>query len=61
MLEHVIVTVNDIIKIYFKSKWTSWHCHVKKNKLVHVLRSESQSGKCAIRAGLTYRLYRLKA
>jgi len=30
MLEHVIVTVNDMIRICFKSKWTSWHCHVKK-------------------------------
>jgi len=29
MLEHVIVTVNDMIRIFFKSKWTSMHCHVK--------------------------------
>jgi len=28
--EHVIVTVNDMIRIFFKSEWTSWHCHVKK-------------------------------
>jgi len=32
-----------------------------KNKLVLVLRSESQSGKCAITDGYTHRLYRLKA
>jgi len=31
LLEHVTVTVNDMIRIFFKSKWTSWHCHVKKN------------------------------
>jgi len=30
LLEHVVVTVNDMISIFFKSKCTSWHCHVKK-------------------------------
>ena len=29
--ECVIVTVNDMIRIFYKSKWTSWHSHVKKN------------------------------
>jgi len=29
LLESVIVTVNDMIRIFFKFKWTSWHCHVK--------------------------------
>ena len=28
--------VNHMIRIFLKSKWTSWHCHVKKT-LVHVL------------------------
>jgi len=26
LVECVIVTVNDMIRIFFKSKWTSWHC-----------------------------------
>jgi len=29
LLECVIVTENGMIKIFFKFKWTSWHCHVK--------------------------------
>jgi len=30
LLEHVVVTLNVMISTFFKSKWTSWHCHVKK-------------------------------
>ena len=36
-LECAVSTVNDMKSIFCKSKWTSWHCHVKRNKCKHVL------------------------
>jgi len=32
LLECAMTTVNDMIRIFFKSKWVSWHCHVKKTQ-----------------------------
>jgi len=41
LLECVVVTVDDMKSILSKSKWISWHCHVKRNLCKHVLRSQS--------------------
>ena len=30
LLGCVVMTLNEMKRIFFKSKWTSWHCHVKK-------------------------------
>jgi len=32
LLECVVATANDMKSTFYKSKWTSWHCPVKKTR-----------------------------